>query len=161
MLWARCRIFPYGIMAYSLFCTIPTAKDCKCKCGDKKDMEDTCVKGKWDGKPIENIIVSNWCMYDCWKCRMQGSLQTCWLQEILKHPKSRVGLLKFRNIKVFIWNDLHSSNIMRFMFRLIFYLPSRHWQNLQLGRLKSTEKLSSVNLHWYILQWYWNVMNNL
>jgi len=98
------------------------SKDCKCKCGDKKDMEDTCVKGKWDGKPIENIIVSNMCMYNCWKCRMQDSFQICWLQEILKHKKSR---------------------------------------NLQLGRLKSTEKLSSVNLHWYILQWYWNVMNNL
>merc|ERR1711862_1018639 len=52
------------------------SKDCKCKCGDKKDMKETCVKGKWDGKE-EKVIVSNWCMYDCWKCRMQGILQTC------------------------------------------------------------------------------------
>merc|ERR1712042_282291 len=63
------------------------AKDCKCKCGDKNDMEDTCVKGKWDGKPIENIIVSNMCMYNCWKCRMQDSFQICTQSGANAHAK--------------------------------------------------------------------------
>jgi len=57
-------------------CNRSAAKDCKCKCGDKKDMNDTCVKGKWDGKE-EKIIVSNMCMHGCWKCRMEGSFEHC------------------------------------------------------------------------------------
>ena len=71
----RCCIFPYSFMAYSLFfCTISTAKDCKCKCGDKKDMEDMCVSGKWDGKE-QKMIVSNSCKWSCWKYRMEDSFK--------------------------------------------------------------------------------------
>ena len=44
--------------ALSLLFTIFTAKDCKCKCDDIKNMDPNCISGKWDGKG-QKTIVSN------------------------------------------------------------------------------------------------------
>ena len=60
--------------ALSPLFTIFTAKDCKCKCDDKENMDPKCISGKWDDKE-QKMIVSNSCKWSCWKCRMEDSFK--------------------------------------------------------------------------------------